>query len=65
MVAIESQVDTPQPDADALNLGEFLEFHADYDIAPHTPAEHQRWLDENHDAPAPDMQSHINPQEGA
>ncbi len=64
MVAVESLVDTPQPDDESLDLGDFLEFHADYDLEPRTPAEHARWLDENHDAPAPDMQAHINPQEG-
>lgn len=64
MVAVESVVDTPQPDDESLGLGEFLEFHADYDLAPHAPGEHQRWLSEDHSAPAPDMQAHINPQEG-
>lgn len=64
MVAVESLVDTPQPDDESLGLGDFLEFHADFDLAPHAPDEHLRWLGENHDEPAPDMQSHINPQEG-
>ncbi|WP_439861627.1 phage protein Gp37 [Pseudomonas sp. MBLB4136] len=61
---VQLQADTDPPQKEAVNLGEFLEFHADYDLEPHTPAEHPRWLDENHDAPAPDMHSHINPQEG-
>lgn len=62
MVLVQADVDPPQKDS--VNLGDFLEFHADYDLEPQTPGERQRWLDENHDAPAPDMQSHINPQEG-
>lgn len=63
-LTLATRVDAPQPDAQALNLGDFLAFHTDYDLAPHTPGEHPRWLDENHAAPAPDMQTHINPQEG-
>lgn len=61
---VQLQADTDPPQKDATNLGEFLEFHADFDIDPQTPTEHQRWLDEDHSAPAPDMQAHINPQEG-
>lgn len=64
LVSIGTQVDAPHPDDADTDLGEFLEFHADYDLQPHTPDEHQRWLDENHEQPAPDMQAHINPQEG-
>lgn len=63
LVQIQADVDPPQKDA--VNLGEFLEFHADYDIEPNaTPEDRERWLNENHDAPAPDLHSHINPQEG-
>jgi phage gp37-like protein len=61
LVLVQADVDPPQKDG--MNLGEFLEFHADFDIDPLTPGEHQRWLDENHDAPEPDLQSHINPQQ--
>lgn len=64
LVQLQADVDPPQKDQQ--NLGEFLEFHADYDIDPNaTPEDRQRWLDENHDAPAPDLHSHINPREGA
>lgn len=62
LVLVQSTTDAPQKDA--VNLGEFLEFHADYDLIPHDPAEHPRWLDEDHSAPAPDMLAHSNPQEG-
>lgn len=61
LVLVQADVDPPQKEG--INLGDFLEFHADYDLEPRTPGERQRWLDENHDAPAPDMQSHINPQQ--
>lgn len=60
---VQLQADTDPPQKDAVNLGEFLEFHADIDLDPYTPAEHPRWLDEDHADPAPDMQSQINPQE--
>src|SRR3990167_4090370 len=63
LVQIQADVDPPQKDA--VNLGEFLEFHADIDIDPDaTQEDRERWLNENHDAPAPDLNSHINPQEG-
>lgn len=62
LVALQADVDPPEKEN--INLGEFLEFSASFDIAPKTPSEHQRWLDENYAAPAPDAQSTINPQEG-
>ncbi|WP_447588647.1 phage protein Gp37 [Aquipseudomonas campi] len=47
-----------------LGLGDFVEFHADIDLdPPASPGDRTRWLNENHDAPGPDMQSTINPQE--
>lgn len=62
---LQIQADTDPPQKDAVNLGEFLEFHADFDIAPLATAEdRERWVNEDHAAPAPDLQSHINPQEG-
>lgn len=61
LLAVQCNCDTPEPAQQ--NLGDFLEFHADFDLEPHTPGEHERWLGENHDAPAPDLQSSINPQE--
>lgn len=61
MVLVQADVDPPQ--REAVNLGEFLVFHADFDLEPHTQGERQRWLDENHDAPAPDLHSQINPQQ--
>lgn len=64
MVSVMATVDTPSLDPEGLNLGEFLEFHADYDLDPVTPEAHGRWADEDHNDPAPDVQSHINPQEG-
>ena len=62
LVSVQAPVDVPT--SSDVELGEFVEFHGDYDLEPHTPNEHQRWLNENHNAPAPDMQSHINLQEG-
>lgn len=65
LIAIKSECDPPQPDAAELMLGDFTEFHADYDLDPDASAEdRQRWADEDHTEPVPDMQSHINPQEG-
>lgn len=64
MVSVETAVDTPSLDPEDLGLGEFLEFHADYDLEPLSPDEHERWANEDRDPPAPDVQSHINPQEG-
>lgn len=62
LVQLQADVDPPQKDQQ--NLGEFLEFHADYDIEPTaTPEDRERWLNEDHADPAPDLQSHINPQE--
>ncbi len=62
---VQIQADTDPPQKDATNLGEFLEFHADFDIAPLATAEdRERWVNQDHAAPAPDLQSHINPQEG-
>lgn len=63
LVQIQADVDPPQKDA--VNLGEFLEFHADIDIEPTaTPEDRERWLNEDHAEPAPDLHSQINPQEG-
>lgn len=60
------QADCDPPQKAALNLGEFLEFHADFDIEPFSSAaDHQRWATEDHADPAPDLHSHINPQEGS
>ncbi|WP_181297026.1 phage protein Gp37 [Pseudomonas sp. Q2-TVG4-2] len=62
---LQIQADTDPPQKDAVNLGEFLEFHSDFDISPLATAEdRERWVNEDHAAPAPDLQSHINPQEG-
>lgn len=61
LIAIQTECDPPAKDA--VNLGDFLVFHADYDIQPHTPDEHPRWLAENHDNPSPDLQSQTNPTE--
>lgn len=62
---VQIQADTDPPQKDATNLGEFLEFHADFDIDPlATPEDRERWLNQDHAEPAPDLQSHINPQEG-
>jgi hypothetical protein len=61
---VQLQADTDPPQKDAVNLGEFLEFHADYDIEPNaTPEDRERWLNEDHADPAPDLHSQINPQE--
>jgi len=62
LVLIETTTDAPTSAAGV--LGDFLAFHADFDLAPHAPAEYPRWLQDDHGDPAPDMQSHINPQEG-
>jgi hypothetical protein len=63
MLLIQADIDPPQ--RDAVNLGEFLEFHADFDIQPlASDADRQRWASEDHAEPAPDLHSHINPQEG-
>lgn len=59
------QADTGMPQKEALNLGDFTEFHADYDLAPlASDADRQRWATEDHAEPLPDLHSHINPQEG-
>ncbi|MCY1355109.1 hypothetical protein D9M69_415140 [compost metagenome] len=66
LVQLQADVDPPQKDAVTLNLGEFQEFHADIDLEPTaSDADRQRWANEDHSAPAPDLQSHINPREGA
>lgn len=63
LLLIQADVDPPQKDSMA--LGDFLEFHADYDLDPlASDADHRRWADEDHAEPAPDLHSHINPQEG-
>lgn len=60
------QADVEPPQKGAVNLGEFTEFHADYDLEPLAGSEdRQRWAAEDHAAPAPDLHSHINPQEGS
>lgn len=65
LALVQIHADTDPPQKDATNLGEFLEFHADFDIEPMaTPEDRVRWLNEDHADPAPDLQSHINPQEG-
>lgn len=62
---VQLQADCDPPQKDAVNLGEFLEFHADFDLEPAvSPADRERWANEDHAAPAPDLHSHINPQEG-
>lgn len=61
MVAIQAELDPPQPEE--TNVGEFLQFHADIDVEPFTPDEHERWVNEDHAEPAPDLQSDINPRE--
>lgn len=64
LVLIQADVDPPQKGA--VNLADFLAFHADLDLAPFaTAADRQRWADEDHADPAPDLHSHINPQEGS
>lgn len=64
LVLIQADVDPPQKDA--VNLADFLEFHADFDIQPFaTAADRHRWAAEDHAEPAPDLHSHINPQEGS
>lgn len=63
LVLIQADVDPPQKDA--INLGDFTEFHADYDLEPLAgDADRQRWAAEDHAEPGPDLHSHINPQEG-
>lgn len=63
LLLIQADVDPPQKDA--VNLGDFTEFHADFDIEPlASAADRQRWAAEDHAEPAPDLHSHINPQEG-
>lgn len=64
MVLLQADCDPPQKDA--VNFGDFTEFHADFDIEPFaSAADRQRWADEDHAEPAPDLHSHINPQEGS
>lgn len=60
---VQIQADVDPPEKEAVNLGDFTVFHADYDLDPQTPSEHERWINEDHSAPAPDLQSQINPQE--
>lgn len=62
LVATQSNCDPPQ--RGGLNLADFTVFHGDIDIEPNSSTgDHQRWANEDHSAPAPDLQSHINPQE--
>lgn len=62
LVMIQADCDPPQ--RDGLNLADFTLFHGDIDLDPQaTGADHQRWLSGNYDRPAPDLQTHINPQE--
>lgn len=59
------QADTDLPQKEALNLGDFVEFHADYDIQPFaSEADRERWAADDRAEPAPDLQSDLNPQEG-
>lgn len=62
LVATQSNCDPPQ--RGGLNLADFTVFHSDIDIDPQSsPSDHQRWGNENHSQPAPDLQSQTNPQE--
>lgn len=62
LVATQSNCDPPQ--RGDLNLADFTVFHADLDIEPsNATAVHERWANEDHQEPAPDLQSQINPQD--
>ncbi|MCM2318063.1 MAG: DUF1834 family protein [Pseudomonas sp.] len=59
------QADTEVPQKAAVNLGDFTEFHADYDLQPWAEeADRQRWAGDDRTEPSPDLQSDLNPQEG-